>query len=458
MKDVRQPPVDEEAETAVLGACLNDPGVVPAAVELLDSGSFHSAKNGAMFAAIAGLFHESKPVDVITVREELRRIGKLQLVGGIQGLNETVSAVVSSANIEAHAQIVAEKSLLRKAITVIEGQLDKLYGGDADALNIVRDSVEQLYAVAYRKWQQRSFNAETALDALFQSLGSKEREDMVSIGRETPFAEYNGFVGGLIPGRSTIVTGFKSTGKSALAVKLALHEAQYGHVLYRSLEMPAEELVARMVCQGTRVQPKTVLRADLSEIEYAEFKEATERFRKLNIEINDNPSCTLSQLKAEAKKSKMSNNLSMLVVDYLNLMENRDRDGNREQEIASISRGLKVLARELGIPVIAIAALDKMGRIRESSMVEYDADVMVRMERPETEDKSPKKDEWHSDKTPKFEDGTDARGLVQLRITKARSGVLGAFKLRFTPSADLIAVNDHPTAPVVEEESDGLPF
>ncbi len=428
----RIPPQDVEAEKAVLGAMLLDKHAVSPAIELLQPDYFYSMANEKIFGAMLELYTRNVEVDVITIREELRRTGHLENIGGSAYLNELVSSVVSSANVEAHAQIVAEKHMLRTLITTMSQNVQKCYDNREDAFGLIDEVERDIFKVSEARMKKSVVPLQQALVKTMEVLERIHGSKGGVTGVPTGFTDLDGMTGGLQKSDLIIIAARPSVGKTAFALSLARNAAvKYGvPTAVYSLEMSQQQLLIRLLAAEARVDAHALRTGTLPEEKWAQISTRIHKLAPAPLFIDDTPALSVLELRARARRLKSEHDLGLVMVDYLQLMQGPARAESREREISMISRSLKILAKELDIPVIALSQLrrsveernDKrpiLSDLRESGALEQDADVVIFIHRPELYG------------IESYPDGESTAGVAEVMISKQRNGPTGDVKLTF---------------------------
>ena len=422
------PPNSIEAEESVLGSILLDNESVNSALELLSSEDFYLAKTRYIFEAIQKLSDNRDPIDVLTLAEELKSKGQLEQCGGNDYLYHIANLVPSSGNIVYYAKIVRNMSLRRKLIHECSNIVSDAHNTDTDVSNFL-DTVEQKILRIADNRIGKSFSkvGEVVQDAVSNIEKMYDRKDPIT-GVTTGFKKLNEITAGFQKSDLIIIAARPSMGKTALALSIAqnvgIHEGQA--VAIFSLEMSKEQLVLRMLCSEARVDNSKVRTGFLSERDFPRLIEAASRMSDTDIFIDDTPALTVASMRAKARRLSRECDLSLIIVDYLQLMRSPTNANNREQEIADISRSLKALAKELNLPVVALAQLNRsvesrtdkrpmMSDLRESGAIEQDADIIMFIYR----------DEVYNPETPD-------KGIAELIVSKHRSGPTGFVQLAFS--------------------------
>lgn len=396
----RVPPHNIDAERSVLGSMLIDEHAVPAAVELLSPEHFYVDAHRRIFAAMCSLFESDQTIDLVTLCAQLEAEGALEAVGGKTYVASLLAATPSSATIESHARIVREKAILRSLIAAANQIVARSYEEQGDVDEYLDEVETLIYDIAEKKIQGQVYRIE---DLVEEAL---ERAEVLALskggvtGIPTGFRDLDINTGGLQPGELIIIAARPSQGKTALALNIltnaALHPKAYPVALF-SLEMSREQITQRVLCSEARVNLHAMRHGMLSPSAFRSLEREAARIRKAPFYIDDTPGLTILELRAKARRLKAKYNVQLIAVDYIQLMQGRRRSESRQQEIAEISRGLKLLAKELSIPVLAMAQLSRkvedrqernpfarpqLSDLRESGALEQDADVCAFIHHP----------------------------------------------------------------------------
>jgi replicative DNA helicase len=422
------PPHSIEAEESVLGGILLDNNALDRAIELIIAEDFYREAHRKIMRAIIELSERHEPVDLVTLSDVLRGRNELQDVGGASYLAELAERVPTAANVAYYARIVKDKAILRALIETSTEIAMRSYEAPANVETFLDQAEHQIFALSERKTRPSFFRVR---DIVVESMKAVEqlyeRQELVT-GVPTGFVDLDKKTAGLQPGDLIIVAGRPSMGKTAFALNIAQYAALEGKtgVAVFSLEMSKEQLVFRLLCSEARVDQSKVRAGYAAQRDYPKLAIAADRLSEAPIYIDDTPALSVLELRAKARRLKREReaNLGLVVVDYLQLMRGHSAD-SREQEISSISRSLKALAKELGLPVIALSQLNRqvesrgdkrpvMADLRESGAIEQDADVIMFLFRPVVYD-------------PKNADEHDAEVI----IGKQRNGPTGTVPLTF---------------------------
>jgi replicative DNA helicase len=428
----RVPPQAVDVEMAVLGAMLLDKGAIAKALEILDDSSFYKPAHQRIFAGMMALFERSEPVDLITLVDELRRRAELDKVGGEYYLTELTTRVTTAANIEYHAHIILEKALMRQLISSSAEVVGRAYSETEDALDLLDEAEQKIFQISERRMKKSFVSMNTAVHQTMEMLESIHGKHSGVTGVPSGFTELDNYTGGFQNSDLIIVAGRPSQGKTALVLSLArnasiLHEVP---VAFFSLEMSNQQLVLRLICAEARVDAHSVRTGRLPEDEWRKLSTSIGKLYKAKIFIDDTPALSALEIRAKARRLKAEHNIGLIIVDYLQLMQGPKNAQSREQEISTISRSLKALAKELNTPVIALSQLNRavelrcdkrpvLADLRESGAIEQDADVVLFVHRPE----------MFGINTDENNESTE--GMAEIIIGKQRNGPTGSARLAF---------------------------
>ncbi|MCB0521225.1 MAG: replicative DNA helicase [Lewinellaceae bacterium] len=425
-------------EEAVLGALMLDKDALPIVLDILRPESFYTEAHQLIYRAILKLFEKSHPVDLLTVTEELKKSGDLESIGNGYYLVELTSRVASSANIEFHARIVAQKHIQRELIKVSTQIIRDAYEDTTDVFTLLDDAEKGLFNVTQNNLsRQYESMGELASKTLKILEELKNKKDGLT-GVPTGFTNLDRLTSGWQPSDLIIVAARPGMGKTSFTLSLARNAAidfQKPVALF-SLEMASTQLVQRLISMESEISATKLRSGKLEEYEWQQLHTTIERMSEVPIFIDDTPGINIFELRAKCRRLKMQHDIQMIIIDYLQLMsggmEGNRNGGNREQEISSISRALKGLAKELNVPIIALSQLSRavevrggskrpqLSDLRESGAIEQDADIVTFIYRPEyyqiLED----------------ETGQSLKGIAEIIIAKHRNGALDTVKLRFT--------------------------
>jgi replicative DNA helicase len=365
----RIPPHNIEAEESLLGAMMLSREAITAAVEArLESSDFYKPAHGSIFEAAYGLHSRGEPVDPVTVAEELRRSAQLDALGGRQMLLRIQASTPASANAQHYAQIVAELSMLRRLIETAGGIQEMAYAAE-DAVDETLDRAEAaIFEVAERRVADTLIPLYPALEETMNQLEAMYDRQGDVVGTATGYHDLDALLLGMQPSTLTIIAARPGQGKTSLALGMAQHVALHGRkpVLFFSMEMGYLELTKRLLAAEARVPSRKLQTGKLSEHEWPRVNQAVGRLAEAPFFIDDNPHCTVMEMRAKARRIKARyGDLGLIVVDYLQLMSTSGRSENRQVEVSELSRGLKILARELEAPVVTLSQLNRQLEYRQ---------------------------------------------------------------------------------------------
>jgi replicative DNA helicase len=432
MDRLQTPPNSREAEQAVLGGLLLDTQAWDQVGDAVGPEDFYGPDHRLIFEAIGDLVAVSKPIDVVTVSERLATRGQLESAGGLAYLGTLVRDTPTAANARAYAQIVREKSLLRSLVSAGHAISSSVFSEEGQsARELVNLAEQRVFEIAERgarrtdgaQWVRRM------LPGLIEKIDEWHSNPDALRGLATGFVDFDRRTGGLRGGDLVIVAGRPSMGKTTLAINMAENVALdpnvKGSVLIFSMEMPAEQLMTRMLSSWGGVPLQDIRSGRISDQDWSRISSATSQLQEARIFIDESPGLTPTELRARARRVKREHGLDIVVVDYLQLMQVTGTKENRATEISEISRGLKALAKELDVPVIALSQLNRsveqrenkrpvMSDLRESGAIEQDADMILFIYRDEVYDKN-----------------TTRKGEADIDLAKHRNGETGHFVLTF---------------------------
>ena len=427
----RIPPQSIEAEESVLGGILLDNTSIDRAIEVLAADDFYRESHRKIFRGMLELSERGEPADIITLSEVLRGRGELADVGGVTYLAELTERVPTAANILQYARIVKEKAILRGLIGTATDIATRGYEANQDVEELLDSAEQRIFAISEGRIRPAFYRMGEVIMATLKTVERLHEHKQLVTGVPSGFDDLDRLTAGLQPAELIILAGRPGMGKTALALNMAQHAAlsagKHGVAVF-SLEMAKEQLVLRMLCAQARVDSAKVRGGFLSDRDFERLAIAAQQLGDAPIYIDDSPGLSVLELRAKARRLKRdaSVNLSMVIVDYLQLMRGLGQTDSREQEISQISRSLKNLAKELNVPVIALSQLNRqveqraerrplLADLRESGAIEQDADVVAFVFREEAY--HPENEEVH--------------GIAEVIVAKQRNGPIGSIKLTF---------------------------
>ncbi|MEW6118068.1 MAG: replicative DNA helicase [Nitrospirota bacterium] len=422
------PPQNIEAEQSVLGAILFDNEALPKALEILTPDDFYKESHRRLYNAMLDLFEKNEPIDIITLTDHLKKVNDLDAVGGVAYLSNLANSIPTSANIRYHARIVREKALLRALIQTATQITAKVYEDSLDADEMVDQAEHMIFDIAERRTKTSFASMDSVVKDSIKMIEHLYDKKEAITGTPTGFKDLDEMTSGFQPGDLIIIGGRPGMGKTAFALNIAQHVGveQKEPVAIFSLEMSKEQLAMRMLCSEGMVDSSRVRKGFLSREDWPKLTSAAGRLAEAPIFIDDSSAISVLEVRAKTRRLKREHKaLSLVVVDYLQLMRSRGNFERREQEISEISRSLKALAKELRVPVIALSQLNRaveqrgdrkptLADLRESGAIEQDADVILFLYRDEVYNKA-----------------TQRKGTAEVIIAKQRNGPTGTVNLSF---------------------------
>ena len=423
------PPQNLEAEQSVLGAIIIDNEALSKTIEILNPDDFYKDSHRRLFNAMIGLFEKNEPIDIITLTDYLRRNNDLEPIGGMAYLSLLANSIPTSANIRYHSKIVREKALLRALISTSNNINAKVYEDNLDADEMVDYAEKMIFEIADKRTKIAFSTMKDVIKDTFKMIEQLHDKKEAITGIPSGFNDLDEITSGFQPGDLIIVGGRPGMGKTAFALNIAQHVgiAMKEPIAVFSLEMSKEQLAMRMLCAEGMVDASLVRKGFISRQDWPKLTSAAGRLSGASIFIDDSSAITVLEVRAKARRLKMEHRgLSLVVVDYLQLMRSRGNFERREQEISEISRSLKALAKELKVPVIALSQLNRaveqrgdrkptLADLRESGAIEQDADVIIFLYRDEVYNKN----------------NPSNKGKAEIIVAKQRNGPTGTVNLTF---------------------------
>ena len=427
----RTQPHNLEAEKCVLGAILINNHGFNQAAEVIDAQDFFRDAHRRIFEKMVALTDRSEPVDLVTLKDELARSGELDEVGGPAYIAALTDGVPRSANVEYYAKIVKERSTLRRLIQSATDVLSRAYDAEEDADLLLDEAERSIFQIAEHRMRAGFVRLGELVDSGYQLIEQLQAQKGLVTGVPTGFVDLDEMTSGFQKSDLVIVAARPSMGKTSFVLNLALHcgiEAGKSVGIF-SLEMSKEQLFMRMLTSEARVDAHRFRGGFLGEQDYARLVDAFARLHDAKVFIDDTPSVGILEMRAKSRRLKLEHGLDMIVVDYLQLMQGRGRFESRQQELASISRSLKILAKELDVPIVALSQLSRapearsdhrpqLSDLRESGALEQDADVVMFIFR---------EDMYAVD----GERNPETEGTAEIIIGKQRNGPTGTVRLAF---------------------------
>lgn len=420
------PPHDIDAEQAVLGSMLTDKDAVNAAIETLKEEAFYRDDNKAIYQAIINLYSKSEPIDIITLKDELESMDKFEQVGGYEYLASLPDKVPTTANVQKYIKIVEEKAILRQLIKTANEIIELGYNPTEDVEDIMDGAEKRIFDIMQSKNQKGYSPIKDVLVESFTKLEELYNRKQHVTGVPTGFVELDYKTAGLHGSELILVAARPAMGKTAFALNIAANAALRGNapVAIFSLEMSKDQLVNRILCSEAMVDSNKVRTGKLEEDDWVKLAGAIGPLSESEIYIDDTPGISVMEIRTKCRKLKMEKNIGLVVIDYLQLVQGSNkRGGSREQEISEISRSLKILAKEINVPVIALSQLSRaveqrpdhrpmLSDLRESGAIEQDADIVMFLYR----------DDYYNKESEK-------KDIAEVIIAKQRGGSTGTVEL-----------------------------
>lgn len=424
------PPQNVDAEKSLLGAVLIDEETLADISEHVTAKDFYEKRHGIIYSGMMRLYEKHKPVDLLTLTDELKRKKELEAIGGSTYLTELTNYVPTAAHAEAYADLVAQKAVRRRLIKA-SGEISELsYDEDSSTQELLEKAEAELFSVSDQSLKQDLVSIESILDESFDRLEELHRNKGSLRGIKTGYRDLDNMTAGLQRSDLIILAARPAMGKTTLVTNLAYNVATIAKqsVLFFSLEMSKEQLVDRMLADASGVDSWNIRTGNLSDEDFGKLSEAMGELAEAPIFIDDTPGMSVLEMRTKARRANHDNQLGLIIIDYLQLMQaNGNSNGNRVQEVSEISRGLKLIARELNVPVIALSQLSRsvesrspqipqLADLRESGSIEQDADIVMFIYREAY-----------------YNPETERENITDLIIAKHRNGPTGKVELYFHP-------------------------
>ena len=421
------PPHDIEAEQAILGSMLTDKDAVMAAMEVLRDEDFYRDDNKAIYEAMMSLYGRSEPIDIITVKAELIANGKFDQVGGLEYLAMLPERVPTTTNVDKYITIVEEKALLRNLIKTANDIIAVGYDQTEEVEDIMNVAEKKLFDVMQRKSQQGYHAIKDVLVGTFAELEKLYNQKGALSGISTGFTDLDYKTSGLHNSDLIILAARPAMGKSAFAINIATNVAVQSNVpvVIFNLEMSKEQVANRIICSEAMVDSNKVRTGKIEDEDWIKLANASGKLAEAPIYIDDTPGISIMEIRAKCRKMKLEKNIGLVVIDYLQLVQaSGKKNSSREQEISEISRSLKILAKEINVPVIALSQLSRaaeqrkddhrpmLSDLRESGAIEQDADIVIFLYR----------DDYYNENSEK-------KNVAEVILAKHRGGSTGTVEL-----------------------------
>ncbi len=421
------PPHDLEAEQAVIGSMLTDKDSVISAIEVLKEEDFYREDNRLIYKAVLNLYNRAEPIDIITLKSELSSMGKLDAIGGLEYLAELPERVPTTANVEKYIKLVEEKSTLRTLIRTANELITLGYDPTQEVDDIMDSAEKKIFNVMQKK-NQKGYTAmkEILIESLAQLEELYNRKQHIT-GVPTGFRDLDYKLAGLHNSELILIAARPAMGKSAFALNIAANAAIRSKipVVVFSLEMAKEQMGNRILASEAMVDSSKIQTGKLEDEDWGKLAAATGELSDAPIYIDDTPGISIMEIRAKCRKLKLEKNIGLVIIDYLQLISPAGRKGgSREQEIAEISRSLKILAKEINVPVVALSQLSRaveqrpdhkpmLSDLRESGSIEQDADIVMFLHR----------EEYYNPET------IEKKNITDIIVAKNRSGSIGSEEL-----------------------------
>jgi replicative DNA helicase len=434
------PPQAKDLEEAVLGAIMLEKSAFDTVIEILKPECFYVEAHQRIYRAMQSLANKSQPIDILTVAEELKSKEELEMVGGPYYVTKLTNAVVSAANIEAHARIILQKFIQRELIRISGEIIGDAYEDSTDVFDLLDDAESKLFEITNNHLRKNFDTIDSILVKTIQRIEDLRHKNEEVTGVPSGFTHLDKVTYGWQNTDLIILAARPAVGKTAFALNLArnaaMHPTKPTGVALFSLEMSAGQLVQRILAAESEIWLEKIARGKLEEHEMKQlYARGIQRLAQAPLFIDDTPALNIFELRAKCRRLKNKHNIGMIIIDYLQLMSgtSEGRTSNREQEISNISRNLKGLAKELNVPIMALSQLSRaveqrgakegsrvpqLSDLRESGAIEQDADMVMFLYRPE-----------YYDVTTSAE-GENIKGLTEVKIAKHRNGSLETIKLK----------------------------
>jgi len=421
----RVPPQNLEAERAVLGAILMENDSIYAVMEILEPSAFYQPSHRLIFSTMLELSERGEPIDIVTLTDRLRSGGNLDKAGGADYVPTLADEVPTAAGVSNYAKIVREKATLRNLIETSTEIVQECFDAPGDVDDILDEAERRIFAISEKRIRSGFLSMKEIVKSSFKTIELLYEKKEHITGVPTGFREIDELTSGFQPSDLIIIAGRPSMGKTAFCLNIAQNAAMKKQktIALFSLEMAKEQLVMRMLCSEARIDAHRLRSGYLGQTDWPKLSTAAGRLADASIFIDDTPAINSMEMRAKARRLKAEKDLDLVIVDYLQLMSGRSRSDNREQEISEITRSLKALAKELGVPVVALSQLNRgvesrmdkrpvLADLRESGAIEQDADVIIFIYRDEVYNK----------------ESLD-KGIAEIIVGKQRNGPVGTKKL-----------------------------
>jgi replicative DNA helicase len=432
LSKTKQPPAAPEVEIAVLGAILMDNDSVPKVIEILKPDHFSDPKHQFIFSAVQNLYEANEPVTTVSLYEELKKVGKLDEVGGAAFISKLTQDISSAANVDYHARLVLEKWILRKLISTSMEIANSAFEGREDVFDLLDEAESKIFGISEEGTKESFKSMDKAVKEALELIEAIHSKSLSQVAVSSGYYALDDLLGGFQKSDLIIIAARPSMGKTALALSIARNAAIDHNVPIAifSLEMSTIQLATRLISAEARINAHSVRTGKFKAEDGARISRTVHKLSKAPIYIDDTPGLSILEMRAKCRRLKTEKNVGLVIADYLQLMSAGGRMESREREISHISRSLKALAKELNVPVIALSQLNRavesttdkrpmLSHLRESGSIEQDADVVLFLYRPEMYGIT------------QLADGTLTEGLAEVIVGKQRNGPTGEARLQF---------------------------
>lgn len=426
------PPQAVDLEEAVLGALLLERDALTSVIDILRPEIFYKESHQKIFKAISILFADTEPIDILTVTNKLKTLDQLDEVGGPYYITQLTNRVGSPANIEFHTRILAQKYILRELIHVSSATIKEAFEDSTDVFNLLDKAEQGLFDISENNFRRESTDMKSLVGQAIKEIEKAKDSEGKLRGVPSGFTELDRLTAGWQKSDLIVIAARPGMGKTAFALSLTRNAAINDFpVAIFSLEMSSVQLATRLIASETEITGEKLKKGDLRDDEWKQLNTKVKSLEDAPIYIDDTPALSIFELRAKCRRLKEQYQIELIVVDYIQLMRAGDNTGNREQEISTISRSLKALAKELNVPVLVLSQLNRsvetrgglkkpqLSDLRESGAIEQDADMVIFIYRPEYYDMM------------EGENGEDLRGKGEIIIAKHRNGSLDSVFLKF---------------------------
>jgi len=435
MEHGRVPPQAVDLEEAVLGSVMLEKDALSTVIDALSPEAFYKESHQRIFAAVHRLFTKSEPVDILTVTAELKSSGELELVGGAYYITQLTNRVASTANIEFHARIITQKYIQRELIRISSSIIKDAFEETTDVFELLDKAEQSLFSVSEKNFRRDYDSMQVLVSQAIKDIASAREHEGNMRGVPSGFTNVDRITAGWQKSDLVILAARPGMGKTAFVLTMARNIAVDFNkpVAFFSLEMSSVQLVTRLISSESELPADKLKKGNLENYEWEQLNSKINNLIEAPLYIDDTPALSIFELRAKCRRLKAQHNIEMIIIDYIQLMTTGgdNKMGNREQEISTISRSLKSLAKELNVPVITLSQLNRsvetragskrplLSDLRESGAIEQDADLVLFIYRPEYY------------KIDVDEDGNSTKGMAELIVAKHRNGALADIKLQF---------------------------